>query len=49
MMCAPCKDAGAANALGNVERAVELHEGCEYRGSCSCQHGVGGDWHRDSK
>ena len=43
MICDSCKVGGDFNALGNEDKADELHEGCE--GDCGCQHKTGPGWY----
>ena len=42
MICNDCKAGGDYNALGNYDKAEELHEYC--KGDCGCLHKTGLGW-----
>lgn len=42
MICLDCKAGGDYNALGNYDKAEELHEFC--KGDCTCLHKTGPGW-----
>lgn len=43
MICLDCKAGGDYNALGNYDKAEELHEFC--KGDCGCHHKTGAGWY----
>jgi hypothetical protein len=43
VICLDCKAGGDYNALGNYDKAEELHEFC--KGDCTCLHRTGPGWY----
>ena len=43
MICLDCKVGGDYNALGNYDKAEELHGYC--KGDCPCHHKTGAGWY----
>jgi hypothetical protein len=44
MICDNCKTGGAMNSIGEISASHRMHDRCDYPASCTCQHGVGGEW-----